>query len=216
MSGLQDERGPQSRSLGEVKPRLGCLGYGLASLGLQLLSLIILVGLLVAVLSQGSKLLGSQSQSEQELYEKLTQLKTAVDRLCQPCSWDWMSFQENCYFFSKVKRNWRDSMRACLDVEAQLVVIETDEEQSFLQQASKNRGQAWMGLSDLNEEARWQWVNGLPLLESFQKYWNKGEPNNVDEEDCVEFLGDGWNDAKCENRNFWICKKPSSPCSSQD
>ncbi|XP_048196827.1 CD209 antigen-like protein C [Perognathus longimembris pacificus] len=220
----------------------GCLGHRLAPLILQLLSFIILAGLLLAVINQGSKLLGSQSQSEQELYQELTQLKTAMgskllgsqnqseqelyqeltqlkvalDRLCRPCPWDWTSFQENCYFFSKSQRNWKNSIKACLDMEAQLVVIETEEEQSFLQQTSKNRGQTWMGLSDLNEEATWKWVNGLPLLHSFHKYWNKGEPNNADEEDCAEFTGNGWNDAKCDNRNFWICKKSSSICSSSD
>ncbi|XP_012889037.1 PREDICTED: CD209 antigen-like protein E isoform X1 [Dipodomys ordii] len=230
MSDSQDVKGPQLSLLEEdqmvtVKGQTfpptsrfssvsGCLGYRLTLLILQMLSFIILTVLLVAVLNQGSQLLGSQNQSEQELYQELTQLKSAVDRLCRPCPWDWTYFQEDCYFFSKSKRNWENSIKACLEMGAQLVVIETDEEQSFLQQTLKNKGQTWIGLSDLNEEATWRWVNGLPLSQGFKQYWNKGEPNNVGEEDCVEFIGDGWNDAKCNNANLWICKKPSSTCSS--
>lgn len=49
--------------------------------------------------------------------------------LCHPCPWGWRSFQGNCYFFSNSQLNWHDSVTACEEVEAQLVVIESAEEQ---------------------------------------------------------------------------------------
>lgn len=49
---------------------------------------------------------------------------------------------------------------------------------------------------------------------SFVKYWNEGEPNSSGEEDCAEFRGKGWNDSKCSLSKFWICKKPTTSCSS--
>lgn len=44
-------------------------------------------------------------------------------------------------------------------------------------------------------------------------HWDQGEPNSYrgQEEDCVELRGNkqpnGWNDADCKIRNFWVCEK---------
>ncbi|PNI18317.1 CD209 isoform 11 [Pan troglodytes] len=150
----------------------------------------------------------------QEIYQELTRLKAAVERLCRRCPWEWTFFQGNCYFMSNSQRNWHDSITACKEVGAQLVVIKSAEEQNFLQlQSSRSNRFTWMGLSDLNEEGMWQWVDGSPLLPSFNQYWNRGEPNNVGEEDCAEFSGNGWNDDKCNLAKFWICKKSAASCS---
>ncbi|GAB1292948.1 CD209 antigen-like protein B [Apodemus speciosus] len=154
-----------------------------------------------------------QDDSKQEkIYQQLVQMKTELLRLCRLCPWDWTFLLGNCYFFSKSQRNWNDAVTACKDVKAQLVIINSDEEQTFLQQTSKAKGPTWMGLSDLTKEAMWLWVDGSALSSRFQKYWKKGEPNNIGEEDCVEFAGDGWNDSKCELKKFWICKKSATPC----
>uniref|UniRef100_A0A8C8W323 CD209d antigen n=1 Tax=Peromyscus maniculatus bairdii TaxID=230844 RepID=A0A8C8W323_PERMB len=157
------------------------------------------------------------SQDQDRIYQELKQLKTEVhDGLCQPCPRDWVFFHRSCYFFSKSQRNWHNSITACQEVGAQLVIIETDEEQTFLQQTSKAKGPTWMGLSDVHNEATWHWVDGSPLSPGFVKYWNKGEPNNVGDEDCAEFSSDGWNDIKCDTLNFWICKKAlTSSCTTK-
>nr|ABF71549.1 putative mannose-binding C-type lectin [Macaca mulatta] len=154
---------------------------------------------------------------QQEIYQELIQLKAAVERLCRPCPWEWTFFQGNCYFMSNSQRNWHNSITACQEVGAQLVVIKSAEEQNFLQlQSSRSNRFTWMGLSDLNHEGTWQWVDGSPLLPSFKQYWNKGEPNNVGEEDCAEFSGNGWNDDKCNLAKFWICKKSAASCSGDE
>lgn len=54
-----------------------------------------------------------------------------TDLLCRPCPWDWMFFLENCYF-SMSKQNWSDSVTACQDVGAQLVIIESNKEKVYL------------------------------------------------------------------------------------
>ncbi|XP_011837414.1 PREDICTED: CD209 antigen isoform X2 [Mandrillus leucophaeus] len=153
----------------------------------------------------------------QEIYQELTRLKAAVERLCRPCPWEWTFFQGNCYFMSNSQRNWHNSITACQEVGAQLVVIKSAEEQNFLQlQSSRSNRFTWMGLSDLHHEGTWQWVDGSPLLPSFKQYWNKGEPNNIGEEDCAEFSGNGWNDDKCNLAKFWICKKSAASCSGDE
>ncbi|KAM5187449.1 CD209 antigen-like protein A [Callospermophilus lateralis] len=123
-----------------VSSSAGCLGSSSALLVLQLLSLMVLTGLLVAVQHRGffslgtvSRVPSSQAQeqelSKQKVCQELTQLKAGVDRLCRPCPWDWTFFQGHCYFFSKSQRNWHDSVTACQEVGAQLVIIKSAEEQ---------------------------------------------------------------------------------------
>uniref|UniRef100_A0A8I3ZZI6 CD209 molecule n=1 Tax=Callithrix jacchus TaxID=9483 RepID=A0A8I3ZZI6_CALJA len=84
---------------------------------------------------------------------------------------------------------------------------------SISQGQSKSNRLAWMGLSDLKQEGTWQWVDGSPLSPSLRRYWNQGEPNNIGEEDCAEFNGNGWNDDRCSAAKFWICKKSAASCS---
>ncbi|XP_026644977.1 CD209 antigen-like protein C [Microtus ochrogaster] len=177
---------------------------------LHLFSIVLLTGLLVAVLVQGFK--SPSSPGNEKIYKQLMQLKVGVDSLCLPCPWEWESFNGKCYFFSKSQRTWNDSVTACQEVEAQLVIIDNDEEQSFLQRMSEKKGHAWMGLSDIRKEGKWVWMDGSPLQWSFMKYWNKGEPNNEGEEDCAEFRDDGWNDAPCAVEKYWICKKSAMSC----
>ncbi|XP_030792928.1 CD209 antigen-like protein 2 isoform X3 [Rhinopithecus roxellana] len=155
-----------------------------------------------------------EQSKQDEISQDLSQLKAAVERLCRPCPWEWTFFQGNCYFMSNSQRNWHDSITACQEVGAQLVIIKSAEEQNFLQlQSSRSNRFTWMGLSDLNQEGTWQWVDDSPLSTSFKQYWNRGEPNNIGEEDCVEFNGNGWNDDKCSAAKFWICKKSAASCS---
>ncbi|XP_076778388.1 CD209 antigen-like protein C [Arvicanthis niloticus] len=189
---------------------LGCLRHSHSLVVLHLLSIVLLTGLLVAVLLQGFK--GPSSSGNEKIYKQLMQLGTGVDSLCRPCPWEWTFFHRKCYYISKSQCNWNDSVTACQEVEAQLVIVESDEEQTFLSVITKDKGSAWLGLSDLKQEGMWQWLDGSPLSASFMKYWIKGEPNNKQEEDCVESSGDGWNDAPCTIKNYWICKKSAMSC----
>ncbi|KAF5929396.1 hypothetical protein HPG69_013692, partial [Diceros bicornis minor] len=206
----------------------GCLRQGRAPLVLLFLCLMLFAGLLVAILVQGQgqaprvgvskvpRAQGLEHSSQEEIHQVLTQLKARIAALlCRPCPWGWRSFQENCYFFSDSQRNWHDSVTACEEVGAQLVVIKSAEEQNFLQlQASGYNRLTWMGLSDLKHEGTWHWLDGSPLLPSFAQYWNQGEPNSSGEEDCAEFKDKGWNDSRCDLSKFWVCKKPAASCSS--
>ncbi|XP_078660005.1 uncharacterized protein LOC144904744 [Branchiostoma floridae x Branchiostoma belcheri] len=82
---------------------------------------------------------------------------------------------------------------------------------------------AWFrfGLTDVQQEGVWMWVDNVPLGDFTA--WGPGEPNsynNIDE-DCVEYFPEShrysntWNDGPCTttNRKF-ICQfSPSDPCS---
>ncbi|KAM5238003.1 CD209 antigen-like protein C [Ctenodactylus gundi] len=197
----------------------GCLGRDQVPLVLQLLSLTLSAGILEAVLVQVSGVPSLEEHELQQLeqertYQELTQIKDGIDRLCCPCPWEWAFFQGHCYFF-KSRKNWHDSITACQEAGAQLVVIKSAKEQSFLLLASKTKGYTRIGLSDLNKEGTWHWVDGSPLLHRhILGFWNPGEPNSAGEEACAEFKGDGWNDSRCSYEKYWICKKSATSCHS--
>uniref|UniRef100_A0A8C4EVA2 C-type lectin domain-containing protein n=1 Tax=Dicentrarchus labrax TaxID=13489 RepID=A0A8C4EVA2_DICLA len=110
---------------------------------------------------------------------------------------------------TKEKKTWKASRDDCLKKGADLMIINSEEEQDFTRQLKDNM---WIGLTDSETEGTWKWVDGTPLTTS---YWMDGEPNNYDlKEDCVEVRyhekENSWNDKPCDLPNFWICEKKVS------
>jgi hypothetical protein len=58
-------------------------------------------------------------------------LPLSTEHLCCPCPWNWLFFEGDCYF-SKSKKSWTNSVAAFQEMETQLVVIKSDEEQVFV------------------------------------------------------------------------------------
>eukprot|EP00073_Rattus_norvegicus_P039472 XP_008767241.2 PREDICTED: CD209 antigen-like protein A [Rattus norvegicus] len=184
---------------------------------LKLISIVLLAALIIAVIVKGTEFLTSQDydQQKENIHQKLDQVKAGLKHLCRPCPWllfqgDQSLFQRNCYFFSISKKNWMESVKACKYMGAQLVVIKSNEEQSFLQGISKKKGNFWMGLSYNNKESKWQWVDGSPL--QGRTYWSAGEPKMRGNKDCAIRTDYGWNALPCSHESLWICMKPALPC----
>ncbi|XP_049426113.1 CD209 antigen-like protein E [Epinephelus fuscoguttatus] len=117
----------------------------------------------------------------------------------------WVYFRHSFYFVSTTTKSWQDSRDDCLQRGADLVIINSKEEQNFI---GKFGRVLWIGLTEREAMGIWKWVDGTPLTES---YWKPGEPNDFlgNTEDCVE-MEDSWNDIPCKNQNFWICEKMMS------
>lgn len=84
------------------------------------------------------------------------------------------------------------------------MIINTKHEQDFV---SRFYDRIWIGLSDLEQEGKWKWVNGADV--DGDGLWQPGEPNDSDRhEDCVELSrrGGGWNDAPCTMKLSWVCE----------
>ena len=64
----------------------------------------------------------------------------------------------------------------------------------------------WIGLSDRSSEKSFVWSDYTPVA---YVNWRDGEPNNVNEEDCVQmYMNDGtWNDAHCGDKRASICER---------
>uniref|UniRef100_A0A672Y808 C-type lectin domain-containing protein n=1 Tax=Sphaeramia orbicularis TaxID=375764 RepID=A0A672Y808_9TELE len=125
-----------------------------------------------------------------------------------PAGWR-MSFCR-CYFFSSSTGPWETGRNDCKNRDADLVVIDSTEEQEFIQGFKQ---EYWIGLNDLVSEGTWKWVDGSSVT---LKFWNPGEPNNgkarngmhLYEEDCGQKTAKGkWNDRHCGVPMRWICEK---------
>ncbi|XP_064782109.1 C-type lectin domain family 4 member E-like isoform X3 [Oncorhynchus masou masou] len=124
----------------------------------------------------------------------------------------WNKFDSCWYFVSSERKPWSESRQDCMEKGADLVIVNSREEQRFLFALNKR---FWIGLTDNETEGSWKWVGGTPLITS---YWIIDQPNNgrslstFPEEDCVE-LHNGqdqpektWNDLNCAQKRIWICE----------
>ncbi|XP_073730767.1 uncharacterized protein [Misgurnus anguillicaudatus] len=116
----------------------------------------------------------------------------------------WIYYQSSLYYISSEKKSRSESRKYCKDRGADLIIINTKEEQDFIQ---KNYGndKPWIGLTDSDKEGTWKWVDGSTLTSSF---WRSGEPNSFGgDEDCVVFESTGWGDYPCFHNYKWICER---------
>ncbi|KAM9398243.1 uncharacterized protein ACWYII_032082 isoform 3-T3 [Salvelinus alpinus] len=124
----------------------------------------------------------------------------------------WQKFESSWYFLSTESKTWKESRQDCLERGADLVIINSDKEQTFLFNLKKK---FWIGLTDSVNEGTWKWVDGTTLT---TRYWYYPQPDNGGripengEEDCVETRNDqrpleAWNDLSCDSKLNWICEK---------
>uniref|UniRef100_A0A4W6FVA5 C-type lectin domain-containing protein n=1 Tax=Lates calcarifer TaxID=8187 RepID=A0A4W6FVA5_LATCA len=159
----------------------------------------------------------------QTSYNNLTnerdQLQVKENNLLIYCEWNikalsvflstqqgWVYFGGSVYYISSVKKTWQESRNYCLQEGADLMIINSEEEQ-----VNQWKDNIWIGLTDRETEGTWKWVDGTPLTTS---YWASNEPNGhtiLRDEDCGEVMlheiKDNWNDKACDDPNFWICEK---------
>ncbi|XP_062334855.1 C-type lectin domain family 4 member M-like isoform X6 [Osmerus eperlanus] len=142
-------------------------------------------------------------------------------RLCNDTSFSagWQKIGCSCYYVSTVMKTWTDSRQDCIGRGADLVIINSLEEQKFLDNLNKT---VWIGLTDTVTEGNFIWVDGTPL--TTPTYWYSPQPDNylhqpgsVDE-DCVEILYTSprypnllppttWNDNVCDVNHLWVCER---------
>ncbi|XP_060744661.1 CD209 antigen-like protein E [Tachysurus vachellii] len=139
----------------------------------------------------------------QSSYNNLTKDRDQLQSSKQKC----FSFSSSFYFISNEKKNWEKSRKDCKAKGADLVIINSKEEQEFIVKLL-DKPETWIGLSDTVKEGEWKWVDDTPLNTGS---WARGKPNNAGEEDCAVISGSSstgtWNDQKCSAKFPWICEK---------
>uniref|UniRef100_A0A4W5R1C2 C-type lectin domain-containing protein n=1 Tax=Hucho hucho TaxID=62062 RepID=A0A4W5R1C2_9TELE len=177
-------RAPKSRS---KRPS------GVAAVCLGLLCVLLLAGII------GLSVYYKLQTSSNTLTIERDQLQKERDDLMRKIS--------NWYLLFTVKKSWEESRQDCLERGADLVIVNSDEEQGFLNNLNKG---FWIGLNDSVTEGTWKWVDGTPL--NTTRYWGSGQPNGGGVENCVLFLHSSsdqgkWHDYPCSDVRSWICEK---------
>ncbi|XP_055766454.1 uncharacterized protein LOC129842087 [Salvelinus fontinalis] len=94
------------------------------------------------------------------------QLQEEIERLNWEnkgsCPEGWRRFGCRCYYLSTEKKTWNESRQDCLERGADLVIINSEEEQTFIN-GFKSVSYVWIGLTDSVTEGTWKWVDGTPL-----------------------------------------------------
>ncbi|XP_041662299.1 CD209 antigen-like protein A [Cheilinus undulatus] len=136
----------------------------------------------------------------------------SLSKQMKTCPAGWKMFQCSCYFFSTHKNTWNECRKDCQDKDADLVIINSPEEEEFL--TNNIKGSTWIGLSDQEKEGTWKWTDGTQLT---MAYWWRGQPDNgggnpqYGEEDCCHFATykkeAKWNDLRCDTPLLWVCEK---------
>uniref|UniRef100_UPI003AAE5B31 C-type lectin domain family 4 member E-like n=1 Tax=Centroberyx gerrardi TaxID=166262 RepID=UPI003AAE5B31 len=172
------------------------------------------------VLQASNDKLSSLTEERDLLNTHLTAMTKERDRLQslsrkkKTCPAGWRMFSCVCYLLSTETKTWDNSRQDCRDRGADLVVIDSAAEQTFLSTLTNGAASAWIGLSDRDMEGTWKWIDETPLTE---EYWESAQPDNGGgnprwgEEDCAHIITgktkENWNDQNCANSLRWICEE---------
>ncbi|XP_036067007.1 CD209 antigen-like protein A, partial [Oryzias melastigma] len=118
---------------------------------------------------------------------------------------NWIISGGSAYYVSTTKDSWEAARRDCQNRQAYLMVINNQGEQKF---ANQLKEYMWIGLTDLEVEGTWRWVDTTLMMTS---YWSESEPNGDRKENCGNIKNfnseRSWNDDECSKKLRWICEK---------
>ncbi|XP_062265306.1 hepatic lectin-like [Platichthys flesus] len=211
----------KSQRPGSKQPAASNRRSGVTSERVALLLLSVLLAAAVTALGVTLHENTQTKKSLQKLQEEATNL---TDETCQRCKNCWEPHGGKLYFFSSVNLTWNESRRQCKSMGGDLVVINSREEQRFLQTRLRGKmefyeDRFWIGLTDSQKEGEWLWVDNTRLNTSLT-FWGDHEPDDwteedPDGEDCLR-MGEedlvSWADKSCKSPQKSICEKPEKAC----
>uniref|UniRef100_A0A671TKQ9 C-type lectin domain-containing protein n=1 Tax=Sparus aurata TaxID=8175 RepID=A0A671TKQ9_SPAAU len=151
----------------------------------------------------------------QTSYYNLTNERDRLQERVEVLTKDKNNLQGNSYpyfyYVSSTKKTWQQSRDDCRQKGADLMIINSKEEQDF---ANRFKKYMWIGLIDSEREGTWKWVDGTLLTKRFS-YWASGEPNGRTHENCGDIKNydaeKSWNDESCSHSLYWVCEKKLLP-----
>ncbi|XP_063422181.1 macrophage mannose receptor 1-like [Mytilus trossulus] len=122
-----------------------------------------------------------------------------------PCPSGWKSFATFCYKLYNQRMTWLQGRDYCNGFGGDLVSIQSQPEADFIKSNYISRNTAWLGINDWDVENKWVWSDKSAVTFTA---WNRGEPNNYNNEDCAMVVQNGkWVDINCFSNQPVICKR---------
>ncbi|XP_078387659.1 uncharacterized protein LOC144668993 isoform X2 [Cetorhinus maximus] len=167
----------------------------------------------LAKISTEISLLKELAGMPEQIRRLLPELRTTIPELKKnlphlQCPMQWTPFKQKLYYFSSHQATWGEAQRFCELMDANLAVINSAEEQMYIQWNIQY--DHWIGLTDATKEGKWHWVDGTDYASNV-KFWYSNQPNGgetEEDEDCVVTTSDGkWHDWPCSSFHSTICEK---------
>eukprot|EP00066_Takifugu_rubripes_P026831 XP_011616097.1 PREDICTED: CD209 antigen-like protein E [Takifugu rubripes] len=156
---------------------------------------------LVTIYTNMTSQLLTQNREVQQRFNNLSKDTDELQKMLR----EWVYFNGSLYQVSSTKKTWNQSRSDCFQKGADLLIINSKEEQAF---ANRFQKYMWIGLTDVTNEGSWKWVDGTAMSTS---YWSSKEPNGGKGENCGDIKNfnaeKSWNDESCSLSLLWICEK---------
>ncbi|XP_068927854.1 C-type lectin domain family 4 member K-like [Petaurus breviceps papuanus] len=172
----------------------------------------------IPMLKEDLKKTGELNAKIEQLRKDLQILGTSLSQqryILEMASQDWKFFGGNFYYFSTMKKSWYSAEQLCTTRDSHLTSVTSAKEQEFLYKVA-NGVPYWIGLTKTGSSGTWHWIDGTLYIERENiRFWIKGEPNNVGENElCATLVKSSlmsWNDISCDREFQFICKKDPKP-----
>ncbi|KAL6467088.1 hypothetical protein MHYP_G00248920 [Metynnis hypsauchen] len=160
------------------------------------------VEMVVDIYESADAVRGHETNTEMEDTRNKRIIKTQhSERLINQSGW--IYFSSSIYYISTEKKSWDESRQDCRERGADLLIINSREEEDFIEMLRKGQT-AWIGLTYRVTEGVWRWVDGSAV-----DTWFRGHEKPNDYRYCTMYTsgyGWSWNDF-CEEQHVWICEK---------
>ncbi|KAM8872531.1 uncharacterized protein ACB058_004460 isoform 1-T1 [Synchiropus picturatus] len=145
-------------------------------------------------------------------YERPYMCKRPLNTICPP---GWLSFSGSCYWISNINMltTWNEAQTKCSDIGAHLLIINSQEEQFFINGKLPDYHQVdipdiWIGLSDKDHDGTFKWVDKSDV--TFSNYGDGWPTNTPNLWDCGQiYTGnyDGkWETTNCFKSLGYVCE----------
>ncbi|XP_066982679.1 macrophage mannose receptor 1-like isoform X2 [Macrobrachium rosenbergii] len=141
----------------------------------------------------------------------------AYDYICEKkqgaCVYGWEPFGESCYYFNTEKSDvlvWENAKATCDEVGAHLVIIDGEEENSFISEHMQPDDNLWIGLKSKSKD-KFYWTDDTEMTFTSMSDKDKEEALALDEDRCVNFhLTDpktiAWTPMDCYLPRHYVCE----------
>ncbi|XP_066469818.1 killer cell lectin-like receptor subfamily B member 1B allele C [Tiliqua scincoides] len=122
---------------------------------------------------------------------------------CRFCPENWLLHEDKCFWVSKIKQTWNNSQKDCKEKDAQLVVVQGQEEMDFIQNITEGAKLLWIGLAT-SPAGNWTWVDGSPLNHTLLQVQGESQAHS-----CGMLKRNKVISEACSAVTKWICEKDS-------